>query len=201
MRMDLKKVKFILSFVLLIAVSSFYLGNQESFNKILNINFSIFIALVAVHFVNYIFLGLVYKSPLEQMGVKLEFREWFGMTTFSNLFNLILPAKAGMALRWFYLLNIFKIDTKTFLLKNTFTTLVGMIAMGAYGLITVSIFNMEKVSQSHYFQGIFILMTLIGLVFLTKLNPMRLTEKKFYSFKILFLQRRIYPKNAKIRFK
>ncbi|OUR97078.1 hypothetical protein A9Q84_12160 [Halobacteriovorax marinus] len=208
MRLDLKKIKFILSFVLLFAVSSFYLGNQDSIDKILNINIFVFMALIAVHFINYIFLGLVYKSPLEQMGVKLEFREWFGMTSFSNLFNLILPAKAGMALRWFYLLNIFKIDTKTFLLKNTFTTFVGMIAMGVYGLITVSIFNMEKVSQSHYFLGIFILMTLVGLAFLTKLNPMRLTEKKFYSFKVamkvfilFFLIALLYPIKTYLCFK
>lgn len=128
-------IRLVLMIGLVVGLIMFIFRKGDTFDVLSHTNFSIIAGIFATYALNYIFLGMVYNFPLKKMDISLSFNQWFGLTNLSNLFNLILPAKGGTAIRWLYLWEVHKLPTQNFFSINLFGTAVGMITMGYLGLL------------------------------------------------------------------
>lgn len=177
--MTIKKIKLYSSFVLFIGMSFFIYKNYAKFSNQIQFNLFYLLPLIAAHLTNTLLLGYIYKTPLKKLDIDLSANEWFGMTAFSNLFNIFLPAKGGTLLRWLYLKNKHNLQTKTFIHKNIFATVVGMFAMGSFGLVFLS-FYFQNTILHQLLIAIFSLKIIFGF-FLT----LKYKGNNFYSNKVV----------------
>ena len=86
--MTIKKIKLYSSFVLFIGMSLFIYKNYSKFNNQINVEFAYLVPIIIAHLINTLLLGYVYKTPLKRLNIDLTASEWFGMSAFSNFFNI-----------------------------------------------------------------------------------------------------------------
>jgi uncharacterized membrane protein YbhN (UPF0104 family) len=92
-----------LSAALLIGLGFYVQKNSASFEKIKSINPGLIFLLIGIHALNYLLLGITHFYPLRKHKIFLKFKEWYGLCTVSELFNMLLPAKGGTAIRMMYI--------------------------------------------------------------------------------------------------
>lgn len=159
----------------------FVSNKQDTFNVIEHTNLYAVLAMSLTYAINYLALGHIYNYPLKKLDIHLNFNQWFGLTNVSNLFNLILPAKGGTALRWLYLWEIHKLPTKIFLSINLFGTAVGMITMGYIGLLANQILSGLNDSLIIHMDSIFWTLLLVGAFIVVMMSRGQLKRFKLLS--------------------
>lgn len=90
--------------------------------------------LFGAHFLNYLLLGKAQAIGLSTLGVTLRLREWLGLSVVAELFNYVLPAKGGTAIRYLYLQTEHKVRLTDFLIMLSTYTFIALSVLGAVGL-------------------------------------------------------------------
>lgn len=126
----------ILSVALLIGLGFYVYKNGKSFEKIGSISLGLIATLIGVHFINYILLGFTHFYPLQRShNIKLKTKEWFGLCTVSELFNMLLPAKGGTAIRMLYINEKKNLEIREFLSMGLAVVLTGFSLLGVVGTL------------------------------------------------------------------
>lgn len=176
---------FTLSFLLLIGLTFYLYKNSANLLKLTTISPIIIMGLLSLHLLNYIFLGLTHKIPLQKHNIFLNLKEWMGLCLSGELLNLLLPAKGGTALRMVYLKENKSLSMRSFLSMGFAVVLTGFSMLGIVGTIYCHFFLKKTHLIFTLIECIFIALSVsgIGLMFMTE------TISKLFKFK-----RKVSPK-------
>lgn len=155
-------IKLALTVILLVGLYNFFQNKEQAFERLYSIEAKFIVGLVLAHITNYLLLGIIYNSPLKKISINLKFNQWFGLAATSNLFNLVLPAKGGTALRWLYLKENLNLGTRRFIGMNFYATIIGMIVMGVFGLGFAYFATTNDASFFQDIQSAFWFLTIVG---------------------------------------
>ena len=90
-------------------------GHGSEFGGILNLSLTLVAGLCFVLFIDSIVLGLFTKVLMEYLSVHLTFKEWYGLSIVSNLWNYIIPFQGGAGARAIYLKKVHNFAVPHFL--------------------------------------------------------------------------------------
>lgn len=124
-----------LSAALLFGLGFYVHKNSASFEKIKSINAGFIFLLISIHAFNYLLLGVTHFYPLRKHNIFLKFKEWYGLCTVSELFNMLLPAKGGTAIRMMYINEKKNLPMREFLSMGLAVVLTGFSLLGIVGSI------------------------------------------------------------------
>ncbi|MFA6237413.1 MAG: lysylphosphatidylglycerol synthase transmembrane domain-containing protein [Bacteriovorax sp.] len=125
----------LLSVGLLFGLGYYVQKNSASFEKMKDINISLILLLISIHALNYLLLGITHFYPLRKHQIFLKFKEWYGLCTVSELFNMLLPAKGGTAVRMMYINDKKNLPMREFLSMGLAVVLTGFSLLGIVGTI------------------------------------------------------------------
>ncbi len=134
----------ILSLLLVIAFAIYVHQNFASFEKIKTINFSLIILLLGVHAFHYFLLGITHSFPLRKHNIRLKLKEWYGLCTISELFNMLLPAKGGTVIRMMYMNDKNGLPLREFLSMGLAVVLAGSTLLGTLGFFYCHFFLQKQ---------------------------------------------------------
>ncbi|MBN1997992.1 flippase-like domain-containing protein [candidate division KSB1 bacterium] len=99
----MKSIKYIIFvFIVLIAVIYFYF-NGDKLKLLIRINWLDAVILFIFVFLSFLVLSYQFYYYMRIFKIRLLFREYFGLTVCSTMFNYYLPARGGLVARAFYL--------------------------------------------------------------------------------------------------
>ena len=119
-----------LSVALLIALGFYVKKNSAAFERIKSVNLNLVFLLISIHATNYLLLGTTHFYPLRKHNIFLKFKEWYGLCMVSELFNMLLPAKGGTAIRMMYINEKKGLPVKEFLSMGLAVVLTGFSLLG-----------------------------------------------------------------------
>ncbi|MGZ3789669.1 MAG: lysylphosphatidylglycerol synthase transmembrane domain-containing protein [Bacteriovorax sp.] len=177
-----------LSLALLLGLGLYVHKNSASFEKIKSIDMKLIILLISIHALNYLLLGITHFYPLRKHGIYLKAKEWYGLCTVSELFNMLLPAKGGTAIRMMYINEKKGLAIREFLSMGLAVVLTGFSLLGIVGTIYCHFFLNKHNLIFIALESLFIALTISSFVLifasemLTKLFKM---ERKYSPKKYL----------------
>lgn len=178
--------KRIISIPVLIIILFFfvlYIKNHISdFKQLSIVNPLYILPLFVLAFIYSINNGLVIKYLLEPFKIKMNFKEWFGLSVVTSFYNMITPFRGGAISRAVYL------KTKhNFSYTNFLATLSGIYVIN---FIIASFLGLISLIYLHYTENIFnLLVTLILLFFFIPLLIIVLLSPRFPETKSNFLNK------------
>ncbi|MBW2339813.1 MAG: flippase-like domain-containing protein [Deltaproteobacteria bacterium] len=116
--MHTKSRKFLSLAILLLFVIwiIFYIkGHISEFSGILCLSLRLVATLAVVLLVDSIALGLFTKVLMDYLNIHLKFKEWYGLSIVSNLWNYIIPFQGGAGARALYLKKVHNFAVPQFL--------------------------------------------------------------------------------------
>ena len=211
------RILLILSAGLLIGLFFYVQKNGSSFARIKSIDLSLIFLLISIHALNYLLLGITHFYPLQKHNIHLKFKEWYGLCAISELFNMLLPAKGGTAIRMMYINEKKGLEIREFLSMGLAVVLTGFSLLGVVGTIYchffLNIHNIVFVALESLFISLMIssFILIFASEFVTRLfkldrkySPKKyLTDKKivFVSFSAYLGMFILYPIKVYLSFK
>lgn len=148
-----KKIISITILILIAALFAYYISSHfHEFKQLSLANPWLVIPLIIISLLVSLSLGIILKYLVEPFGIKLKFKEWFGLSVITSFYNTITPFRGGMAARAIYLKKKHNLPYTNFLATlsgiyviNFFAeSLIGLISLGLiyleYGLFNIVIF-------------------------------------------------------------
>jgi uncharacterized membrane protein YbhN (UPF0104 family) len=175
----------IFSAMLLIGFVLYVQKNNASFEKMKTIDLSLIFLLMSIHALNYLLLGITHFYPLRKHNIFLKFKEWYGLCTVSELFNLLLPAKGGTAIRMMYINEKTGLAKREFLSMGLSVILTGFSLLGILGTVYCHYFLKKHNIVFEALESLFIALTVSSflLIFATELISKVFKIKRKYSLK------------------
>jgi uncharacterized protein (TIRG00374 family) len=116
--------------------------------------------LAAVLLIDTIILGLFNKVLMDHLDVPLIFKEWYGLSIISNLWNYILPFRGGAGIRAIYLKKVHRFSISDFFGTMLALYFISFLVNSFIGLVCVfAIYYMHAVIHfpiSIFFGAVFI---------------------------------------------
>jgi uncharacterized membrane protein YbhN (UPF0104 family) len=182
-----------LSAALMIGLGVYVYKNQATFEKIKAIDGTLILMLIGIHALNFLLLGITHAYPLKKHNIHLKMKEWYGLCTISELFNLLLPAKGGTAIRMMYVSEKKGLEKREFLSMGLAVVLTGFSLLGIAG--TIYCHFMLKKSDIIFvaLESLFIALTVSSfiLIFASELFTRIFKMERKYSPKKYLLDKKI----------
>ncbi|MFH0732450.1 MAG: lysylphosphatidylglycerol synthase domain-containing protein [Candidatus Omnitrophota bacterium] len=140
-------VSYLVLFAILAAFVSFIMARKEQLYKLSHISLSYIITITFLTFLYLIINAFSAKKLTDAFGVRLTFKEWFGLSCLTSIGNYILPAKAGVTARAFYMKNKYDFPYLSFLSAY----------MGFYffSFLVNAVFGIALICLRYFLAGIF----------------------------------------------
>lgn len=123
--------------IVLVSLSYFYIKkNLILFNDWKHLNIFYLSILIVLNYIFVVIQGLVLKAILKPYKIFLEFKEWFGLTVATLMFNYLFPF-GGLGFRAAYLKRRYNFDYTYFVSTLAAITLVEFLMLTLGGLITL----------------------------------------------------------------
>lgn len=114
--MNKKRIFQILVLIILIVwFAVYFYQNIDDFKQLKIINAVYFVPLCIFFILFLINNGLILKYFLESFKIKLEFKEWFGLSVITTMGNYLTPFRGGAVARAVYLKKIHQFSYSYFL--------------------------------------------------------------------------------------
>ncbi len=187
------RILLILSAALLIGLGFYVYKHSSSFAKIKSINMGLILLLVSIHAFNYLLLGITHFYPLKKHNIHLKPKEWFGLCTVSELFNMLLPAKGGTAIRMMYINEKKGLEIREFLSMGLAVVLTGFSLLGIVGTIYCHFFLNKHNLVFIALESLFVALTISSflLIFASELFTRLLKMERKYSPKKYLADKKI----------
>ena len=128
----------IIVLLLIIAGFIYYIATHLSDFKQLSLVNPIFILYLAIIVLLFsIASGLILKYTLVPFGIKMKFKEWFGLSTITTFYNTITPFRGGMVAKAVYLKKTHKFSYTDFLANYSGIYIINFLASGLLGMISM----------------------------------------------------------------
>lgn len=163
-------------------ISLYIRGHGSEFGDILNLSLPLVAALCCVLFIDTIVLGLFTKVLMEYLGVHLTFREWYGLSIVSNLWNYIIPFQGGAGARAIYLKKVHNFAVPHFL-----GTMLALYFISFFVNAVIGLFCMLYIYLQYHYTNMIVLY-FFAVVFVTT-SLLMLFSPKVPEFKHWFLNK------------
>ncbi|MDD4973071.1 MAG: lysylphosphatidylglycerol synthase transmembrane domain-containing protein [Bacteriovorax sp.] len=187
------RVLLTLSAALLVGLGYYVQKNSASFEKIKSIKLSLIFLLIGIHALNYLLLGITHFYPLRKHNIFLKLKEWYGLCTVSELFNMLLPAKGGTAIRMMYINEKKGLPIREFLSMALAVVLTGFSLLGIVGTIYCHFFLQKHNLVFVALESLFIALTISSfiLIFASELLTRLFKMERKYSPKKYLTDKKI----------
>lgn len=101
------------------------------------------VVILGLVLVNYFSIGLTFKLVLQPFGLKLGFKEWFGLTMITSMGNLFIPS-GGLGFRAVYLKQKYHFDYTHFLSTFAALSIIDIILFGLTGLVGLYFISLKN---------------------------------------------------------
>jgi uncharacterized protein (TIRG00374 family) len=133
--------KTILSISLLIILALLfadYIFNHISdFKQLSIVNYWLIIILAVITLISSTLNGQVTDKLVSTFGIRLKFKEWFGLSVITTFYNIITPFKGGMAARAVYLKKKHGFSYANFLAALAGTYVLSFLIAAFFGLLSL----------------------------------------------------------------
>lgn len=123
----------LLSIILIVGVIAYVKQSPITLHQLKNLHPVYMILLVVLHALSILFLGYTQYLPFKKHNIEIKPSEWYGLSIVSELFNMILPANGGTAVRMMYMKDKKNIPLKQFLSMNFAIIVTGFTMLGIIG--------------------------------------------------------------------
>jgi uncharacterized membrane protein YbhN (UPF0104 family) len=174
MQTTLRKVlSFSILLICLLWIGLYIRNNPSDFSGIRELSAGVVAILAVVLIIDTIILGLFNKVLMDHLEVPLKFKEWYGLSIVSNLWNYILPFRGGAGIRALYLKKVQLFSVSDFLgtmLALYFISFLVNSFIGLFCVFTIYFkYTVIHIPISFFFGVVFILMG--GSIFLSPKIP------------------------------
>lgn len=183
----------ILSIALLIGFAYYLKKNSSHFEQIKSLDLSLVFFLVCIHFIHFFLLGVTHFYPLRKHNIFLGFKEWYGLCTISELFNVLLPAKGGTAIRMMYIHDKKGLALRDFLSMGLAVTLAGFSLLGVLGFAYCQFLLKKHNLVFNALESLFIALTIsaVILIFTSELFTKIFKKQRKYSLKKYLVDKKL----------
>ena len=102
--MNLKKYISLLIYLITISlIVIFIFVRKDEFHHLFEISTIYLIILLLITSLSLLFIAYIFKISISLFNIKFGFKYWFGLSIINSMYNYILPARGGMAIRAVYL--------------------------------------------------------------------------------------------------
>lgn len=124
--------------------------------------------------------ALLFKNNISIFNLHLPFKEWYGLTVSNTMYNYLLPARGGMALRAMYLKqnHIFPYTKYVSYTAGTYILNLSIAAFTAL-FLSIGLFAFNVLNNFIFlYVSLALFIIIIGVIgFLYKFNPQKLPDK------------------------
>jgi len=153
-RIELRKV---ISFVILILFSVWIVlyvrSHISEFSNIFNLSLRVVAIISVLLLIDSVILGLFNKVLMQDFDISLKFKEWYGLSIISNLWNYILPFQGGAGVRAIYLKKVYN-----FTVSNFFATMLALYFIGFFVNSLIGLMCLLYIYIYHHVLNIVILL-------------------------------------------
>lgn len=122
----------------------YLISHVSDFKQISIINPAYIIPVFLISFFLFITNGLLILYMLIPFGIRLEFKEWFGLSVTTTLYNTITPFRGGSIVRATYLKNKHRFLYVHFLAIMSVAYMLNLIVVGFFGLLSLAIIYLRQ---------------------------------------------------------
>ncbi len=179
--LNMTKKRFLQKLLIVIITLAFAFYIKKNFHHLrdtVSIRPSFLIFLVLLNLLNKLFLGFKTRRIMESFGIRLSFKEWFGMSCVGNFYNYLVP-KSGTAVCGVYMKNKYGLNYHKYLSVLITTGLITIFTSGLVGLVVSLFFRLPHFMDTVIFMILFTGM-IAGPSALFLLPRIRLPEKGLF---------------------
>lgn len=177
MKRFLNKNRFYIAFILIVTVLLvvFVRANLDYLKRAAGVNPGVFLLIAGLGVLNRMLNGLKIREVVNLFGVRLSFREWYGMAAITNFYNYFIP-KGGVALAAAYAKKTHGFDYSKYLSFAMGDVLVVFMVSGVLGFSASVYGSVIRVFEGWFISGAFLGLAAVmaGIILLPEV---RLPEK------------------------
>jgi uncharacterized protein (TIRG00374 family) len=168
----------------LLGIAIFIYIKRGEFSVFLQINPTYLLLLLIIHFIPVYILAYIFKINISIFNLRLNFKEWFGITVSNTMYNYILPFRGGMALKGLYLKRQYAFPYSKYLAYLSGFLLINFILSAFLAVLTGTIIRffsgLKEINQTLYFLVIIFFIILVFVAyFLQYKNLTKVTFRKY----------------------
>lgn len=159
--------------ILFIILGVFYLKDQEhELKSILEVNLSYILLIFFSLLMTILCDGLKFKVLMDFYGIRLKFKEWYGLPNVATFLNYLSPFRAGLSVRAIYLKKKYNFP---YTISVSTMGMTGIISLLCYGLLGIFLSFIMPISFNYklgfiiFFASTFLIVAAI--LFLLPLIP------------------------------
>ena len=176
----LKAIKTVLYILTITGIFLFLYYKKSELQHLLHIHYTNIILLIGVGIIPVSLNALLFRNNISIFNLHLSFKEWYGLTVSNTMYNYLLPARGGMALRALYLKqnHVFPYVQYVSFTAGTYILNLAIAAFTAF-ILSVGLFLFNALESIILLYISFaLLIFIIGVIgFLYKFNPHKLPER------------------------
>jgi len=124
--------------ILIVILFIMYIINHLSvFSTLRLVNPWLILILIVITLINSTLLGMVTDALVSVFGIRLKFKEWFGLSVITTFYNTLMPFRGGMMARAAYLKEKHGFPYTTFLAALAGTYVIDFLVASFLGLISL----------------------------------------------------------------
>jgi len=159
-----KKHKIAVLIILLLLLLCYISKNLDSFTNITIVNFFYFAILFPLATLFLCINGLILKYLLIPFEIRLNFKEWLGLSAITSFANLITPFRGGAFARAVYLKNSYDFSYSLFLSTLAGIYVVNLFTHGFTGIVLILLL---KLFHNCFNTTLFLFFTVLCITFLS----------------------------------
>jgi uncharacterized protein (TIRG00374 family) len=140
-------IQILVILILMIWFAVYFYQHIDDFRRLRIVNTIYFVPLFFLSILFLINNGLILKYLLDPFGIKLKFKEWFGLSVVTTMGNYITPFRGGAIARAGYLKNTHRFSYSYFMSTLTGIYIIVFFVNSFIGLLTMILL--------YYFHGFF----------------------------------------------
>lgn len=138
MKLPVKQILSVLILIVLLGFFAYYIYHHASdFGQVRLVNPILIFPIVIISLLIALTNGLIIKYLVEPFGLKLRFKEWFGLSVITTFYNTILPFRGGLLAKAAYLKKKHSFPFTGFIAMMAGVYVINFLVAGFLGLISL----------------------------------------------------------------
>lgn len=175
----MKYIKVILYLLTLVGIGLFLYFKRDDIHYLVEIRFTELLLLFIVGFITVFLNSLLFQKTIQIFKLNLPFREWFGLTVTNTMYNYLLPARGGMAVRAIYMKNNYKFSYSEYISFTAGSYLIDLFIASLFatgmGIILFLVDDINNIAFFYISAGLLIVISALIFI-LYKFDPQRINE-------------------------
>lgn len=179
-KINLNYIKKFIYILTIIGIIVFVYININEIKYLIRVDYKHLILLIIVTTFTFLINALLFRNNISIFKINLPFIEWFGLTVSNTMYNYLLPARGGIALRAMYLKNEYNLPYSKYLTFISGTYILNLLNAALLASILSLILIFLGILNKYIFFYLSILSFIIiflAILFLYKFNPDKIPAK------------------------